>query len=119
MLSFLRHSDGKLFERYLNDDEIQDLHQIFFDTTLILDVLENPPSSLNFVFVDPGINPPLYTETDSHTENAQNVRSEQIDVIWKFAQARAHGPSKKSKDYPVSIRIPEKYISAWFKSTNY
>ncbi len=119
-LSFLRHSDGKLFERFLDDKEIQDLHQIFFDTTLILDILEKQPSSLKFICADTDIHPPLYAETKeatdateaieavSCTEKTQNIKSENIDIIWTFTQARAHGLLKKSKDYLVSIRIPEK-----------
>lgn len=116
-LSFLRHSDGKLFECSLDDDEIQNLHQIFFDTTLILDILEHPPSSLNCVHINTDSNsdpdPPLYTEGDdrkTYIENVQNVESECINVVWIFTQAviKTHGLSKKSKDYPITIRIREK-----------
>ena len=39
-LSFTRYSDGKIIEHQLDDNGIQEVHKIFFDTSLILDILE-------------------------------------------------------------------------------
>ncbi len=99
-LQFTSHSDGKLFECQMDDHEIQKLHQIFFDTSLILDILERSPRSLYFVKNVESVQGPKNVPGGIN----DNV-SEVIDVVWEFTSIRT---KQKSKVYPISIQIPEK-----------
>jgi hypothetical protein len=108
-LSFLRHSDGKLFELSINESKILDLHKIFeTDASLILGILENQPSELNFIS-DNDL-PPLYLHTEEHAHviDQQDIKLEYVDIVWIFTQTVTLGSLKKSKDHHVPIRIPEK-----------
>jgi hypothetical protein len=99
VLSFTRYSDGKLFELELLDDQIQKLHQIFFDTSLILDILELKPTFLRIISDQSG-----NQVIENIPGGVQNTRMEILDIVWEFTQ----GSPKKSRLIPVSIKIPEK-----------
>lgn len=79
--------------------------QYFFDTTLILDILVNEPHSLHFISTD-------LSETliENIPSGIKPITSKIIDVVWIFTQIRSRPQvtQQKSKDYPISIHIPEK-----------
>jgi hypothetical protein len=101
MIQFTRHSDGKLFESRFDDQDIHDLHQIFFDTSLILDILDRVPKSLEFcknIDLDP--------ETARAPGGIDSLTdSECLDLRWDFEQTMT---KQRSKVYPVTLRVPEK-----------
>lgn len=103
-LQFTRYSDGKLFECQLDDQKIQKLHQIFFDTSLILDILDRAPKSMCFFHNKEEIDTVTGPESVPGGICDDRKISESVDFIWEFIQQRA----KKTKVFPVSIIVPEK-----------
>jgi hypothetical protein len=110
---FTRYSDGKIFERQMSDDQIKNLHQIFFDTSLILDILEVRPVDLRFTYDQ--INDSDKTSNSvpggpsdgSCVDNDTFTKSEIIEVTWKFTLQCA----KQRSPIPIKIQIPEKQCS--------
>lgn len=104
-VSFIRSTDGKTFQRFITDDEIKTLHPMFFDTSLIRNVLEITPKSLQFF----------------NCELNDTLESECVDITWIFRQAilgnrplllNTETISTKTKEYPITIRILEKQYSS-------
>lgn len=102
--SFTRYSDGKLFELKLSNDQIQKLHGIFFDSSLILDLLELKPTSMQFINNDCDHN-----VIKNIPGGIQNISSEILDIVWEFTIN--HADREKSKQIPISVKIPEKQYS--------
>lgn len=98
--SFTRYSDGKIFEYQLDDPSIQKLHRIFFDTSLILDILDRPPLSMEF-----GKN------TDENIPGDIQDKDNELEFVAATWEFKVNMTKQDAKKYPILIQIPEKEYS--------